>query len=420
MTKKHVEAFIEMVLTIIFLFFISLGCNSRSHNVIGNPPVTQQPVVNYIHVPAEYPAIQDAIDVAHSGDVVLVSDGYYPGGLVLRNGVTVIGNPTNTWIGGSIVARNLETSVFGLEVAEPTVDVSLDGAEVTFDHCTFHYGTCRVDRGSLAIMRNCTFDGGSFASDSAIKVISGFARVEKSIFEYYGGSALDTSLLLGVAAGKFENCLFYKNLVAITGTWSGTPTFGDPLHVDRSSGQYYLDNGSPGIISLGNYIGAWRPADFKNRPWINAMNNSPRNISSTASGLQTVLDFVVSTSGTGGLGASTSGVVNIQQLKFNVSTNVSTGTKNFDWLLTDGSTVLERFQVPIQPGEYQFWIPYSVIVQAGSPKTLQLRADLSFLSSGDHIEIELDAVRWNDGGQIGNYNGQNIGLPVRGPKLSVP
>ena len=393
-----------------FFVFASLGCSELSSPRPISPTTTSQ--VSFLHVPADFSTIQDAIDATSSNEIILVSGGWYTEDLILRDGTSLRGDPTQTRLQGTIFAHNVRAEVYGIQIEDWDDTVELVGAEVKFDHCTMKGGVSRLFSGSIGEFQNCTFDGRG--QGSAIRVNSGYAKIEKSIIEYYQ-VGLDSLLGSSTAAGEISETVFWGNFADIRGMWNGKPIVGDPLHTDRPW-EYFLDENSAALLPSGDYAGAWRSIDFEARPDVTVLPTPSTTIVPSVTA-QTVLEFEIEA------GGAATGAVVVHALELEVYSSVSVNSP-VNWELRDGTTLVSNPQFGIYPnGRYYLGLG-NYIIQVGAKRKLRLDIDLSaFFMSGDSIEVVLRSIRWSDGGLVTNGNGQGIGLPLGGAssgKLSVP
>jgi serine protease len=152
-----------------------------------------------IHVPADQPTIQQAIDVAANGDLILVSPGTYLEHFDYRGKpVTVrsVAGPTQTIIDGSNTG-----SVVTFQSNENQQSV-LDGFTIQHGSAPFGAGVNILDS-SPTIMRNIFRDNaqGAGGFGAAIAGNCSSAVVERNTFE---ANSCDTQLLSGVVT--FVNC----------------------------------------------------------------------------------------------------------------------------------------------------------------------------------------------------------------------
>lgn len=191
-----------------------------------------------LNVPADYPTLADALDVAVSGDTIVLSVGTYRDPFTLPAGVSLEGeeaaatsllgtvtlgtDATLTRVtvqGGGIVASNttgitvqnaIIKSVTGLGV---NLELASDATVTnnTFDDC----GTCLVGTDAGGIVRANIFVNSGLAIDDA--------------------SATPTL--------RLESNHFNSN--DDDGRTGSFPTSGDPLFVDPAANDYHLQEGSP-------------------------------------------------------------------------------------------------------------------------------------------------------------------------------
>uniref|UniRef100_A0A7C4GAK6 Right handed beta helix domain-containing protein n=1 Tax=candidate division WOR-3 bacterium TaxID=2052148 RepID=A0A7C4GAK6_UNCW3 len=287
-----------------------------------------------IHVPAEYPSIQQGIDAAGAGDIVLVAPGRYVEEIRLKAGVTVRGagegrsiidgggDPGDvvSAIGNSI--RN-DTKLIGFTVTGAENSGGMpggaglfcnSGAQPEIANCRFEGNDCGIAlwNGSAAFIHNCvivhnTYDGiavGSFAT-----VINNTIHSNRTGFYDYSGygpvfmnNIVTGNRLYGIfgPSGGIPPQLTYNNVWSnATDYRQAVPGIGsishDPLYVDTLNADYRLQPGSPCIDSgnpapqfndpdgTRNDMGAYggpgatttRPRVVSLDPAINALNVPP-------------------------------------------------------------------------------------------------------------------------------------------------
>src|SRR6185503_6963122 len=87
-----------------------------------------------IHVPADYPTIQAAIDAASTADTVLVAHGFYSGGLV-------IGGKTITLASHYVVTGDLaDVSQTVITGGDPILRIDASAVDSTVQGLTFQTG----------------------------------------------------------------------------------------------------------------------------------------------------------------------------------------------------------------------------------------------------------------------------------------
>jgi len=187
-----------------------------------------------IHVPVDYPTIQQALDAASSGDVILVAPDTYAGplnnNLDFRGKAIELrstGSPALTIIHGQVGGRILrfhsgETAaaiVDGFTITQGLPNLFENNSSPTIRNCIFSFHTLNAIRcdNSSPVISHCTFVDNSYASsttgagircinNSSLRVDSCFfARNNASAGEYGGGIYAESSSLV------VTECVFRDN-----------------------------------------------------------------------------------------------------------------------------------------------------------------------------------------------------------------
>jgi len=364
-------------------------------------------------VPSQYSTIQAAINAAVSGDTVLIAGtGSWFEDLTLKNGVTIEGTPTGlrTQLHGTMTAANGVTcEVKDLKVynALSLVTSNISG-NVTFTRCTFIRASIEVMNSGSVMVQNCTFNGSvdyqSAYIQFAIRVTSGSATILRSIFVWWV-TALNTTLP-GVA-GSHSECVFWNNTTNMNGIWTGSVySSADPLHTAPEA-EYYLDTGSPAIISGSVWAGSFGPANFTARPQV--VSVTPHN-GVIASGMNIVLEVDVTATGTPGAQVTLGGPgIN------KISTYTNFDVPNWETWEAGGSAPLQTSPVPLISGKAgPGFFPNYPVITVGQTKKFLVKADLTLMmTSGSSFEVWLLSFSWSNNG-IGNGNGTDQNIPVGG------
>jgi len=173
-------------LAVISVIFLIIGCGD-DHRFF-NPPPADNPDV--YRVPSEYGSIQDAIDHAGPGDIVLVADGIYSGA----------GNSDITFNGKAVTVRS--------ENGPDHTVIDCDGSELT-PHSAFSFGP--GDDGIL--IDGFTITGGYSGNGGAINCFSSSPMILSCIFRNNAASASGGAIWMKGAKTRpiITNCTFARN-----------------------------------------------------------------------------------------------------------------------------------------------------------------------------------------------------------------
>jgi len=424
------------IFSFLFVVFTLIGCGRGVVEYLPQPgtPVAETTTVNgdFVLVPGpDGLTIQGAIDRAKKGDTVVVSAGWYQENIRLREGVDILGTRGGRGGDAAIVygvvgANDVDdVRVTGLDVRNRDVVVDVYDSKIRFDHCVFHAGTIRVD-GALSApeFTHCTFDGDN-AVTSAVLVLDGFPEFEYSTFERYD-VALDTIQSDGpVPVGRVEKCVFAENNSIATPHMSmgGMWLFGryvrvanSLLHVNRDEEQYGLDAGSGSAAIFaddGTYAGAFAPVEYRSRP-VATVVSTGRDFGPDE---WTVRPLAIQLEVTGTADIAVTAI----RAKFRTTAaNYGGGGYYLGFRVSSAEATLRDGFVSVANGSEMIFFFNELIVRPGEARTVVVEVDAWFLErAGDTLELELEAIRWNESRKEGsdrvlpdNFNGSGLGNPL--------
>jgi len=231
-----------------------------------------------IHVPADYPTIQQAIDAAIAGDVICVAPGSYSEALDLQGKAIILRS-----IGGAAMtivdATGLMDSAISCRTGEGP-DSIIEGFTFTGGQgrlptagtTTERLGGGMFNEGSSPTVRHCIFEsnpvetrGGGMANLGASPVVT------NCIFRHHstasdGGAIYNTSLDNAASDGSdnsrpiFVNCHFYDNDIGLLGGLSnqGAAVRDDLMTQARYVNCVFRDNSAvAGVSAFGGALAAF-------------------------------------------------------------------------------------------------------------------------------------------------------------------
>jgi|GEM_PF-5579655 len=168
-----------------------------------------------IHVPADYPEIQDAINAASNGDVIAVAPGTYQPIDFFNKHLEIYAtdpDPSNTIITGGGIAEHVVTVVGG-----QTLSNSLTRFTITGGHATGNGGGVYVN-GSRLLLKECKIvnnhadgnGGGIYIIDEVTSVIDCFIGSNNADGDG-GGIAMSNAFGNHIASNEFSNNVSNNN-----------------------------------------------------------------------------------------------------------------------------------------------------------------------------------------------------------------
>lgn len=258
-----------------------------------------------LNVPGDFASVQEALDAAQEGDVVMLAPGTYEGTLTLRGGISLVGmgnRPEDTVISGGYLHKvmALVGDARPLFIQNLTLmdgfsgyggAITLDGADVEFYGVHFVGNTSAEEGGALFALnshlslRNCLFyanyalgGGGGAVHIQGNDPLGRAQLIENCTFAGNSGCCGGTSLVMdgttiAVSHNILEdvNCLpgtdatFTCNNGAVCGTDGGHNFIDDPLYCGFEYVDCRLEADSPCLPENNpdcGLIGAFKACSF--------------------------------------------------------------------------------------------------------------------------------------------------------------
>ena len=253
-----------------------------------------------IHVPGDYPTIQEAIDAANPGDIVMVAPGVYYEEITLKADVDVIGageglsiidgggdyGDVVTAVGGSITSN---TKFQGFTVTGAISGGSMPGGAGIFCNMTAEPEICnnRVEGNDFGVE---LWNGASAYVHNNVIIDNMYTGVDMSSLANVINNTISNNGSGGVHGNGWGNCIVMNNIITGNssygiGTGTGWPPpiisyndvwnngvnyqncsagtgdiSSDPLFVDEPNGDFHLQSISP-CIDSGNPNSAYNDPD---------------------------------------------------------------------------------------------------------------------------------------------------------------
>ncbi|UCG44167.1 MAG: VCBS repeat-containing protein [candidate division WOR-3 bacterium] len=243
-----------------------------------------------IHVPGDYPTIQQGIDAAVSGDIVMVAPGTYPEEIELKSGVVVRGAGEGRSIidgggdQGDVVravgnAINRDTRIEGFTITGASNSGSMPGGGGVFCNSGAKpdISNCRVEgndtgialwNGSTALIHNCVIINNLY---NGISTGAGGTAVNNTVHNnrtgFYDYSGYRPVVMNNIITGNSRYGISGPSSgngpqISYNDVWGNTENYhncspgvgdisDDPMYEDTVSANYHLLPGSP-CIDTGN------------------------------------------------------------------------------------------------------------------------------------------------------------------------
>jgi len=220
-----------------------------------------------IHVPADYPTIRAAMEVAHYGDTLLVAPGTYSEFITMRDGVVLmsVAGPQQTIIsanGGSQLVTGAQDAVIsGFTIAGnnngdglPGNGIYSDGDNLTIRYCIIRDNRVGVylDNGSQAMVYNNTIFGNNLAG--IYMQIEPSPRIYNNIICKNTTNAIFRNTTHSLGSPFIQYNCYYGNgtdFGYLGDAWTPEPgvgaVFAEPMFIGGSPFDFHLTSDSPCI-----------------------------------------------------------------------------------------------------------------------------------------------------------------------------
>lgn len=205
----------------------------------------------YLHVPEQYPTIQNAINAAVSGDTVKIAPGWYEGPITLKSGVTISGSG----VYGADQTFISSDDIYTMKGSNSSVGCVIENCWINNHYVGewfYHYGAVVGDLGFDIELRNCLVE----SNLQGVSVNYADLTVTNSTFVAHGleGQAINiycggtnpaeisNSIIWGQNWGVFcqyagtdtisDNNIFWNNTHHVGDCVSGSWMEADPLFAD--------------------------------------------------------------------------------------------------------------------------------------------------------------------------------------------
>jgi len=192
-----------------------------------------------LHVPEDYPTIQQAIDAAVDGDEILVGPGTYAEPLQISTRVTITGRE-------GAAATVLDAEGSGVAVVINADDVILQGLTIRSGTTTQSFGASAVLATTRCALFGCRFLNNTSSSAPVVRFEQPQSQLSQCHFEMNSGTTIvDIDDAYGMI---IDECEFIGNTATYTVLW--VPTYGTDV-VFVTEGTFKL-NQAQSLISSGD------------------------------------------------------------------------------------------------------------------------------------------------------------------------